>query len=73
MRKIIKTVWKSGRDNIGMVLVETEFHICGYIAVVSGLSEKKDAEHVSEWGTYLTYKEACGIFGKLDKNKYKIN
>jgi hypothetical protein len=60
--KVIAVKWKTGRDCIGIVAVDTGFGIKGYIKTVSGMDQDGDIKQVAEWGTRLEVSEIIGFF-----------
>lgn len=61
---IVSVQWFSGRDTVGVVLVETK--VAGYKAYIGpalDISEEKDAEYIAKWGAKITAQHARAIFG----------
>jgi len=55
MVKILDVKWFSGRDTIGIVLVDTEYgHKC-YIGTARGYNEDQDREEIASNGSRFVY------------------
>jgi hypothetical protein len=60
--KVIAVAWKTGRECIGIVAVDTGFGIKGYIKKVEGMDQDSDITQIAEWGTRLEVSELEGFF-----------
>ncbi len=60
--KVIAVKWKTGKECIGIVIVDTGFGIKGYIKKVDGMDQDRDITQVAEWGTGLDSSEIEGFF-----------
>jgi len=65
--KLVDIRWFSGRDTIGVVLVEdmTMHYVKAYIGVGQGNNEQADAEHIAQWGSKIPQTMAESLFGPL--------
>lgn len=71
--KITNMEWRTGLDTVGIILCEDEFDKKqrAYLGNCKGLIEKKDAEHIRDWGSKLTFREAKGFFPFIKEENYK--
>lgn len=67
MSKIVKYEWRSGRDTVGIVLVQKDDgRYIAYIGIVDkmtgGFNEEQDAQYIADWGAKLSLAEALAFF-----------
>jgi hypothetical protein len=55
---VVDTKWFTGRDCIGIVLVDTGHGYKAYIGLASGYNEESDAESIAAGGTRFHYGSA---------------
>lgn len=68
--KILQTIWITGRDTIGVVLIENEIgQQSARIGIANTGSETTDITHIVEWGAKLTEEQAAGFFNQITNYK----
>ena len=71
MSKIIQTEWRSGKNTIGIVLVQrNDESYQAYIGVSLDEGEHEDAQYIADYGGKLIYREAVGFFPTLKESEY---
>ena len=65
-RKLVGKRWFTGRDCIGIVLVDNGFELKSYIAKVQGNNEDEDLNFIMDYGTMFPVEEAKSLVGYKD-------
>ena len=69
--KILNWIWRSGRDTVGIVLVECDDgKKRTYMGVATGITEEGDAHLIADHGARLAYHEALAFFPALKVQEY---
>lgn len=67
--KIISVKWRSARDSVGIVAINTGRNMDqwkAYIGVSQNTDEQSDAIYIARHGAKLDKAEACAFFPELD-------
>ena len=65
-KEILGVRWITGRSNIGLVAVITfENTWACYITTVTGHDQETDIQHIADYGSIITEREARGFFPNI--------
>jgi hypothetical protein len=71
MREILKCEWRSARDVVGIVLVESTLERKqAYIGIALSSDPLMDAQYIADYGARLSFEEAAAFFPELKREEY---